>query len=112
MWLLILCVLLVAGSFGVRYWRRGITSAVTKKLSKSWSSAAFWFGIVGAVLVVCRVEEIQYAAMRFWWVVWTVSLVTYALFQWRMFTQRNYTILPKMKKEDPRDRYLPGKKKR
>ncbi len=110
--LLLLCAALIALSFGVRYWRRGLQSAVTKKLSKSWSSVFLWFGVAGAVLVVCRVEKIQYAAMRFWWVMWVVALITYLLFQWRMFMQRNYTVLPKVKREDPRDRYLPGRKRR
>jgi hypothetical protein len=109
--LLGICVVLILASIVIRYWRRGLTNPITKKLSRSWSSAALWFGIVGIVLVVSRVESIQFLAMRFMWVLWGLAFLVYLFFQWRLFRSRHYEILPKMKVEDPRDKYLPKSKK-
>ena len=103
---------LVAVSFLIRYWRAKIaTGAVTKKLSRSWSSAAFWFGVVGLVLLVSRVEKIQFVAMRFLWVFWGLAAVLYVFLQWRIFASRHYEVLPTVRREDPRAKYLPKAKK-
>ncbi len=110
--LLLLSVVLIAASFAIRAWRGHLRNAVTKKLSRLWSGAALWFGIIGVILVVSRVEGIQYIAMRFWWGVWIVALVAFALLQMRLFKSRHYEVLPTVKAMDPREKYLPGKKRR
>ena len=108
-----LCGFLVIFSFIIRYWRKHQKNPVTKKLSTSWSRAAFWFGIVGLVLVVARVEPIQYIAMRVWWIVWAVAILLYIVFQVRVFRLRHYTVVPKDRTEqEGRDPYLPKKKRR
>jgi hypothetical protein len=109
--LLVLCIALIVLSFVIRVWRRKMESPVTKKLSRSWSSACFWFGASGLVLVVCRVEQIQFLAMRLFWALWILGALVYAFFQVRQFRARYYRILPKEPTIDPRDRYLPGKRK-
>ncbi len=108
---LVACAALIALSFAITYWRARVQNAVTKKLSRSWSSLCFWFGVVGLVLAVSRVEKIQFIAMRFLWVLWGVLLLLVIVFQWRMFRMRHYEVLPRMGKADPRDQYLPGKKR-
>ena len=45
--ILILCVGLIALSFGIKYWRTRLQNAITKKLSRAWSSVSFWFGVIG-----------------------------------------------------------------
>lgn len=110
--LLVTSVLLIGASFALRSWRAKQRNAVTKKLSKLWSPAALWFGILGIVLVVCRVEGIQILAMRFWWGIWLITLVTFALIQVRVFRSRHYEVLPTTNVADPREKYLPGKKRR
>ncbi len=112
MGLLLLCVALVAASFGIRYWRKSLQNPITRKLSRSWASVSFWMGIVGAVLVVARVEEIQFVAMRFMWVVWAAAALFYVYMQWRLFTAKHYEVLPRSRMDDPREKYLPGKKRR
>lgn len=102
---------LIVLSFLIRFWRSRLTNAVTKKLSRSWSSASLWFGIVGLVLVVSRVEKIQFIAMRFLWVIWAILLLLAVVLQYRIFRMRHYEVMPRAGKVDPRDHYLPGKKK-
>ncbi|TSC57431.1 MAG: hypothetical protein Greene041619_1163 [Candidatus Peregrinibacteria bacterium Greene0416_19] len=109
--LLILCGLLVAGSFAIRAWRGRLTNPVSKKLSRSWSSATFWFGVTGIVMVVSRVEGIQFLAMRFLWVLWFAALLLYAVLQIRLFRTRFYEVLPQAEAVDPREKYLPKRKK-
>lgn len=110
-YLLILCGALIIASILIRFWRSRLTNPVTKKLSRSWGPAAFWFGIVGLVLIVCRVEQIQFLAMRFTWVLWFAVFAVYVIIQIRLFRMRHYEVLPKVRYEDPLEKYLPKKKK-
>ena len=41
------CAALVLLSFAIRLWRSRQENPITKKLSRSWASASFWFGITG-----------------------------------------------------------------
>lgn len=107
---LLVCVALIGGSFAIRFWRQNLSNPITKKLSRSWSFTSFWFGVVGMMLIVCRVEQIQFLAMRLWWGVWIASLLLYVFFQLRQFRARHYEVLPRERAHDPRDQYLPGKK--
>lgn len=111
MGLILVGFVLVAVSFGIKRWRKNQASAMTRKLSRSWSISMLWFGIVVLFLVVCRVEGISYISMRFWWIVWAISFLVYVLIQWKMFRIRNYEVVPKEKTpEDPKEKYLPKKK--
>lgn len=96
----------------IRSWRSGIQNPITKRLSRSWSAASFWFGVAALVLVVCRVEQIQFLAMRLLWVLWWVGVLFYVFFQVRQFRARHYKVLPAEHFSDPREKYLPGKRKR
>ena len=103
---------LVAVSFALKRWRKNQQSPITRKLSASWPGATLWFGLTALFLTVCRVEGISYLSMRLWWLVWAVAAVFYILFQFKMYKMRNYEVLPKeQEKEDPRDKYLPKKKR-
>ncbi len=106
-----LCLVCIAGSFAISFWRKKISNSVTRKLSGSWSSVAFWMGIVGLVLVVARVERIQIIAMPFLWVVWGAIALLYIIIQWRIFVMKHYAVLPRNVEVDPMERYLPKKKK-
>lgn len=111
--LMILCLVCIAASFAVRHWRKKQHNAPTKKLSRTWPSALFWFGLVGAFLVVCRVEEISFISMRIWWLVWAIIAIIYVFVQVKMFRMRHYQVLPQQKApEEQRDKYLPKKKKK
>lgn len=110
--LIVLCLAMVLASFVLKYWRRKQGNPVTRKLSRSWSSAAAWFGITGLLFAVSRAEDISYVSMRFWWFVWLLCLALYAYAQVRIFRARHYEKLPAERSEDPREQYLPGKKKR
>lgn len=109
--LLVFCAALVIASFALRFWRTKLTNSMTRKLSRSWPSAAFWFGLTGLVFVVSRVEGISYLSMRFLWVLWFVGLVVYLYAQWRLFRARHYEVLPREESHDPREKYLPKKRK-
>lgn len=109
--LIALSLLFVVGSFGISFWRKKISNSVTRKLSASWSSVAFWMGIVGLVLVVARVERIQIIAMPFLWIIWAAILLLYVIVQWRIFVMKHYAVLPRSVEVDPNDRYLPKRKK-
>jgi len=112
--LLIVCGALIVGSFLLRWWRKRLTNAMTKTLSRSWSSALFWFGLVGLVLIVCRVEHIQFLSMRILWAVWALCFVLFALFQFWQFQRRHYTVIKSsgVTQDDELRRYLPRKKQR
>ena len=103
---------LMLASFAITFWRGRLQNAITKKLSRVWSSLSFWFGIVGLVLTVSRVEKIQFIAMRFLWVLWAILLLLAVFLQYRFFRMRHYEVLPrKAAPDDPRAKYLPGKRK-
>ena len=104
---------LIALSFVIKRWRNAQRSSMTRTLTRSWSSASLWFGIVALFLTVCRVEGISYLSMRLWWIVWSTAALVYAIFQLKMYRMRNYEVLPKQEEEaDPREKYLPGKKRK
>lgn len=108
--LLIVCVGLILASVGIRLWRGRLENSVLRKLSRSWATAALWFGISGCVLVIARVEQIQFLSMRFLWVVWILLAALYVLLHIRIFRSRYYEVLPAVAEDDPREKYLPRKK--
>ncbi|MBP7114226.1 MAG: hypothetical protein KBA40_02105 [Candidatus Peribacteraceae bacterium] len=109
--LLAVCAALIILSFVIGYWRKRVKNPITKNLSKSWSSAALWFGLVGIVFVVSRVEMIQFLAMRAMWALWLLCLVAYAFFQFIQFRRRHYTVMQRTQVVDEREKYLPGNRK-
>lgn len=109
--LMILCGLLIVGAFALSFWRKRMKNPVTKKLSRSWGVAAFWFGLSGLILIVSRVEQIQFVSMRFLWVIWIAIAAFYVYIQVRLFRARHYEVLPREASVDPRSKYLPRKKK-
>lgn len=102
--------LLVVGSFFISAWRRKQSNPQTRMLSASWSSASFWFGLVALFLIVCRVELIQFFAMRALWIVWFGSLALYVVLQVLQFQRRHYTVIGRPTIVDVREKYLPRKK--
>lgn len=109
---LALSALLMVASVVIGAVRRKSHNAVFKKLSSSWAPASFWFGFCGAILTVSRAEGIQFLSMRFLWVLWAVFLLLYIFFMWRHFRARHYTVMPRQVVNDPRDAYLPKRKKK
>ncbi|MFH0770685.1 MAG: hypothetical protein V1926_04905 [Candidatus Peregrinibacteria bacterium] len=111
--LLLLCAgaLLIVLSFIFRVWRNHSSDVVACKLSRSWSVSCFWFGIVALILTVSRVEQIQFLAMRFLWVLWGLSLLLYAVIQFISFRRRYYHELPKVVYENELEKYLPKRRK-
>ncbi len=110
--LLALCLVAIVVSFVLPRVRNAWQNGQLKKLSKSWASACGWFGWTGLVLVVARVEEIQYVSMRFIWVLWGAALAAYVFVQVRSFRSRYYEVLPAASMQDARADYLPKRKKR
>jgi len=109
--LMFACFFLVFLSVLARMWRKRTQNSVAKKLSRSWPGALLWFGIIGLVMAVSRVEQISYASMRLWWVVWALALLIYLLFQARVFRLKYYEKIHYEIQEDPLNKYLPKKKK-
>lgn len=111
--LLLLAAALIAGSFAVSRWRKSLTNAVTRKLTRAYAPAMFWFGIIALFLTVCRVEGISYLSMRLWWIVLLLAAVAFVAIQYKIFRARHYEIVPQQRvTSDPKERYLPQKKKR
>ncbi len=66
---LVFCGGLILISFIMKRWRKKLRNSQTKKLSRSWPSAALWFGIVGLLLGVSRTFKTPlsvYMASRGW----------------------------------------------
>ncbi len=104
------CVFLIILSLAIRYWRRTLKNPMTKSLTKSWSFAAFWFGIVGVVLITSRVEMIQFLAMRAVLFLWILCIVLYVFLQFIFFRRRHYTVMQRTQIVDERDKYLPKRR--
>lgn len=109
--LLGVALVLVVASLGLRAWRAGASDHRLKKISASWQSAAMWFGLTLLFLVVCRVENIQFLAMRVLVYVWALCLVLYVLWQVKRFRSKYFQVLPREQAEDARDKYLPKKRR-
>lgn len=109
--LLAVCAAFIVLSFIVRSWRSRLQNTVTRRLSKSWPGALVWFGAAGFVLAVARVEQISYISMRLWWAVWLLALLFTLFVQWKRWRAMHYEVLPMQKVNDPREKYLPKRKK-
>lgn len=104
------CLFLFLGSFIVSSWRKNHGNSVTRKLARSWSSAMRWLAVIGFILIIARVEDIQFVAMRFLWVVWALAAALFILLQAWLWKKKHYTVVPTERFEDPRAKYLPHKK--
>lgn len=109
--LLVVCVAFIVLSFVLKRWRMRVGNPITRRLSKSWAGAAIWFGAVGLVLAVARVEQISYISMRLWWAVWLLALIFTVFVQAKRWRAMHYEVLPKERVNDPREKYLPKRKK-
>lgn len=110
--LIVICFLLVIGSFILTRWRKNLQNQSLKKVSRSWSAASLWFGLTGLLFTVSRVEQIQFLSMRFLWLLWAIAAVFYVYVQVRTVRMRTYEVIPSVKREDPRSKYLPKRKRR
>jgi preprotein translocase subunit YajC len=108
---LVVCVLFIIISYYLRKWISKQSNKQTRKLTKSWPSILQWYGFIGVVLAVSRAEGILYLSMRIWWILWGATFVAIAILQWRKFTNKHYTVVEEVKVNDPRDKYLPKKKR-
>lgn len=112
MLVLVVALLMIVGSFVLSWWRRNKASAAVRKVSKAWAPSLLWFGLTAVILAVARVEQIQFVAMRFLWVIWGALALVIAYFQVRVYRNRYYEVLPTENVVDPRSKYLPKKKHR
>jgi steroid 5-alpha reductase family enzyme len=110
--LLVLCIAAVVTSFVLPRLRARWQDPQLKKVSGSWAAACGWFGWSGLLLVIARVEEIQYLGMRFLWVIWGAALAAYLALQVRVYRNRYYEVIPNRPTQDARAQYLPKRKKR
>ncbi len=102
---------LVVASLGLRAWRAGLADHRLKKLSGSWQTASFWFGLTLAFLVVCRVETIQFLAMRALIFLWGAAFLAYVVWQVKRFRSQYFQIVPRAATQDARAKYLPKKRR-
>ena len=109
--IILLCVAMIVLSFAVKYWRSRQKNLMTKTLSAGWSSAIFWFGVIGLVLVISRVETIQFFSMRSLWALWVLCIALYVSFQVLSFRRRHYTVMERTNVTDEREKYLPKRKR-
>lgn len=110
--IIVVCAGLVVCSFMLKRWRKKQHNPISRKLTRAWPSAALWFGLTGLFITICRVEGISYVSMRFWWLVWAIAFVLFALFQCKMYRSRHYEVVrPEKREEDPMEKYLPKKKR-
>lgn len=110
--LIVLCIAAIVAAVVLPRVRNGWTNPQLKKLSRTWAAACAWFGGTGLVLVICRVEEIQYLAMRFLWVIWGAALLAYLAIQVKLYRARYYEVIPNAPMQDARAAYIPKAKKR
>lgn len=109
--LLGVCAGLIVLSVIIRMWRQKTENQITRRLSRSWASSAMWFGVIGLVLAVSRVEQISYVSMRLWWAVWLCALILTLFVQGKRWRTLHYQVLPSERMSDPREKYLPKRKR-
>lgn len=107
----VLCLALIVASFFLRRKRNRSGDPQFKKLSSSWPTAAAWFGGIGLLLLIARTESISYVSIRFWWVLWTLALLAYLVFQFKQYKGRYYKVVPQARQVSATAKYLPHKKK-
>ena len=107
----LVCGILLLLSLVLRILRARSRSGSFRRLSHGWARAVLWFSLVGLFLVVARVEEVQYVAMRFWWIVWGGSAAGYVFLQWRRTQRLWYEVIPSTPAQDFREKYLPHTKR-
>jgi len=108
---LIFCGMLLLSSLVLRVMRARSHFGSFRRLAHSWARAALWFGSVGLLLVVARAEDIQYIAMRFWWIVFGGSFALYVFVQCRCARLLWYEVIPFVPSQDLREKYLPRRKR-
>lgn len=108
---LLVCGLFLLSSLMVRRMHARSHSGPFRRLTQGWARAFWWFGVLGLLLVVARAEEIQYVAMRFWWIVLGVSVVAYGAWQCRRARTLWYEVIPSAALPDSREKYLPHRKR-
>lgn len=86
-------------------------AGAVRRFAQSFDGIALWFGVTGLLLVVARVEEIQYLAMRFWWIVWGGSFILCGVLRLRRLRLLGYDVIPSAAPPDLREKYLPRRKR-
>jgi hypothetical protein len=107
-----ICVAMIVAAIILSMWRKKLQNPQMRKISRSWPASSVWFGFIGLLLAVSRVEQIQFLAMRALWGVWLTALVLYVVVQIRGYRSRYYEVLPTKTTHDPRSKYLPRRKNR
>ncbi len=110
--LIVLSIVLIAGSWLITRWRNRLSNQSLKKVSRSWSTASVWFGLTALLFTIARVEQIQFLSMRFLWLIWALILALFIVLQVRAVRMRTYEVLPTITSNDPRSKYLPKRKRR
>ncbi len=108
---LAICSALLLLSLALRILRVRSRSGSVRRFAQSFDRVALWFGVTGLLLVVARVEEIQYLAMRFWWIVWGGSVVLCCIVRLRRLRLLGYDVIPSAAPPDSREKYLPRRKR-
>ena len=108
---LLVCGVLLLLALVLRILRTRSHSGSFRRLTQSFDRAALWFGLVGLFLVIARAEEIQYVAMRFWWIVFGGSFALYVFVQCRRARLLWYEVIPSAPSQDLREKYLPHRKR-
>lgn len=109
----ILCASLLAFAVGavVRRRQHSATGYARQGL-KAWGTLLFVFGVIGVMLGVSRAENIVFLAMPFLQILWALLLAVSSVIHLSLLRKRSYTILPSARVVDPRDEYLPKKRRR
>lgn len=108
---LAICGALLLLSLALRIMRARSHSGSVRRFAQSFDRVALWFGVTGLLLVVARVEEIQYVAMRFWWIVWGGSFILCSVVRLRRLRLLGYEVILSASPPDSREKYLPRRKR-
>lgn len=98
-------------SLALRIMRARSPSGAVRRFAQSFDGIALWFGVTGLLLVIARVEEIQYLAMRFLWIVWGGSFILCGVVRLRRLRLLGYEVIPSAVPPDLREKYLPRRKR-
>jgi hypothetical protein len=104
-------ILLIAGFVSAYYLKHKLKDPIAKKILKNYPGKLKIYGFVTLFLLGSRELGIPYLSMRIWWfillVVFLYNAIKLGLSYKKDYEKRNN----RLKKNQSKDKYLPGKKK-
>lgn len=79
--------------------------------TRTWPALLLAYGVTGILLGVSAAEGVTFFAMPALAALWALLLIVTTVLHALFWKKRSYVIVPQERRPDPRDAYLPGKRR-